>query len=68
MAFKPRDTTAGEFTAELLEEEANQMPPSMKTQADILRDAAKIYRERGSKRKIRVWEEDGCGKNKSEGV
>jgi hypothetical protein len=53
----PREITAGEFVAESLEGEAAKMPPSMKTQADILRDAAKIFREQGGKKKIRVWEE-----------
>jgi hypothetical protein len=54
----PRDTTAGEFVAESLEEEAAKMPPSMKERADLLRDAAKLYRELGGKRNVRVWEED----------
>ena len=57
----PREITVGEFTAEELEREAAAMPPSYKAQADVLRDAAKIYRERGSKKKIRVWEEGEPG-------
>jgi hypothetical protein len=52
-----REVTAGEFTAESLETEAAKMPPSKKAEADILRSAAKIYREIVGKRKIRVWEE-----------
>jgi len=60
----PRDITAGEFTAESLEQEAAKMPASKKAEADTLRNAAKIYRELGSKRRIRVWEEEelkDCG-------
>jgi hypothetical protein len=45
----PREITAGEFTAESLEKEAASLPASMKAQADILRNAANIYREHGSK-------------------
>jgi hypothetical protein len=33
------------------------MPPSYKAKADLLREAAKSFRESGSKKKIRVWEE-----------
>jgi hypothetical protein len=54
----PRELTVGEFTAEALEQEAAGMPPSRKEQADILRRAAQIYRESGSKKRIRVWDED----------
>jgi hypothetical protein len=54
----PRLITAGEFVAESLEQEAAHMPPSRKAEAETLRAAAKTYREIGSKRKIRVWEED----------
>jgi hypothetical protein len=53
----PRETTVGEFVAEELEREADAMPAGYKTQADSLRDAAKIYREFASKRKVRVSEE-----------
>jgi hypothetical protein len=34
------------------------MPSSKKAEADTLRNAAKIYRELGSKRRIRLWEEE----------
>ena len=53
----PRETTAGEFTAESLESLAAKMPPGKKTEADVLRNAARIYREHGSKNRIRVSEE-----------
>jgi hypothetical protein len=53
----PREITVGEFVAEELEREAAAMPPSYKAQADSLRNAAKVERELGSKKKIRVWEE-----------
>jgi hypothetical protein len=52
-----RETTVGEFTAEELEREAAAMPPSYKAQADALRNAAKIYRERGSRKKLRIVED-----------
>lgn len=57
---EPRETTPGEFVAESLEVEAAKMPPSMKEQADALRNAAHYYREHGGKRKIRVWEVEGA--------
>ena len=53
-----REMTVGEFTAEELEREAAAMPDSYKAQADTLRAAAKIYRERGSKKKLRIIEEE----------
>jgi hypothetical protein len=52
-----REVTRADFIAELFEEEAAKMPASYKQQADTLLDAAKIYREFGSKRTIRVWEQ-----------
>jgi hypothetical protein len=53
-----RETTAGEFTAELLETEAAKMPPSKQADAEVLRHAAQIYRELGSKKKVTVLEDD----------
>ncbi len=53
----PREITVGEFVAQELERGAAGMPASYKARADSLRDAAKVQREFGSKRKIRVWEE-----------
>jgi hypothetical protein len=53
----PGELTVGEFTAESLESEAAKMPASKKAEADTLRNAAKIFREVGSTKKIRVWEE-----------
>jgi len=49
--------TLNDFVASSLEAEADKMPTSMKDKADALRNAAMIYREHGSKQKIRVWEE-----------
>ncbi len=43
--------------AELLEVEANKMPPSFKAQADILRKAAVSQRESTNPRMTRLWEE-----------
>jgi hypothetical protein len=54
--LKPRVISVGEFTAESLETQAAELPPSEKKQASILREAAKLQREHGSKKKIRVWE------------
>lgn len=46
-----------DHVAELLEAEANKMPPSFKAQADILRKAAVSQRESPSTRMTRLWEE-----------
>jgi hypothetical protein len=48
-----RETTVAEFVAESLEALAAQMP-SGSSEAKIWRDAAKKYREHGSKKKVRV--------------
>jgi len=53
----PREITVGEFTAESLEAEAAKMPDSKKADKEALFKAAKIFREIGGKKKIRVWEE-----------
>jgi hypothetical protein len=55
---KPRIIRADDFVAESLETEAKGMPPSYKERADILRNAAKIFRESKSTKMIRVWEEE----------
>jgi hypothetical protein len=57
----PREIKVGEFVAEELEREAAKMPPSSKAQADALRDAARLYREQGNKKKIRIWEDGEPG-------
>jgi hypothetical protein len=54
----PRELTVGEFTAEALEQEAAGMPDSRKEEAQILRNMAKLMRENGSKKIVRVWEQD----------
>ena len=56
--MKPRTVRADDFVAESLEHDANAMPPSYKDRADILRNAAKIYRESKNPKTIRVWEEE----------
>jgi hypothetical protein len=61
----PRELTVGEFTAEALEQEAAGMPDSRKEQAQILRNMAKLMRENGSKKMIRVWNEDEWESRKS---
>jgi hypothetical protein len=61
----PRELTVGEFTAEALEQEAAGMPDSRKEQAQILRNMAKLMRENGSKKMIRVWNEDEWENRKS---
>jgi hypothetical protein len=53
----PSEVTVREFIATSLEAEAAKMPASMKEKADVLRNAALIFREHGSKQKIRVLEE-----------
>jgi hypothetical protein len=57
MAWKSREITVGELTAEEMEREASMMPPSRKEEADILRSLAKSYRARVNQKKILVWEE-----------
>jgi hypothetical protein len=61
----PREITVGEFTAEALEQEAAGMPDSRKEEAQILRNMAKLMRENGSKKRIRVWNEDEWESRKS---
>jgi hypothetical protein len=61
----PREITVGEFTAEALEQEAAGMPDSRKEEAQILRNMAKLMRENGSKKRIRVWNEDEWENRKS---
>jgi hypothetical protein len=48
--------TVGDFIAETLESEANRMPPSYKADADVLREQARLLRQRDSNL-IRVWRE-----------
>jgi tRNA(Ser,Leu) C12 N-acetylase TAN1 len=54
-----RTITVGEYIAELLENEANRMPPSYKIQADILREQAKISRESKNPNLVRIWKKVG---------
>lgn len=55
--LSPSLVTVREFVATSLEAEAAKMPASMKRKADVLRNAALIFREHGSKQKIQVMEE-----------
>ena len=56
-ALKSRLVRVDDFVAESLEAKADRMPPSFKAQADTLREAARIYRESGTSKMIRVSEE-----------
>jgi hypothetical protein len=51
--MKPRIVRVIDFVAESIENEAN----ANKDRADILRNAAKIYRESTNQKTIRVWED-----------
>jgi len=55
--LKPRFVRVDDFVAESLEAEANRLPPSERTRADILREQARIFRTSGNPRMVRVWEE-----------
>ncbi len=51
---KTRELRVVEFVAELLEDEANSLPPSMKNEGDNLRRAAKRMLESENPRIVRV--------------
>ncbi len=53
----PRVIPANHFVAESLEEEASRLPPSEKAKANILREAANLYRSLRTSKLVRVWEE-----------
>jgi hypothetical protein len=53
----PRLVRVGDFVAETLEAEADQMPPWTKFQAGIWRDVAMGLRESKSTKIMWVWEE-----------
>jgi hypothetical protein len=46
-----------DFVAELLDEEANKMPPSYKERAESWHKMADAMRQSSNPRTIRVWEE-----------
>ena len=50
----PRVLPANHFLAESLEEEASRLPPSEKAKADILREAANLYRSLRTSRLVRA--------------
>ncbi len=52
-----RELRVVDHVAELLEAEANKMPPSFKAVADILGKAAVSQRESINPRMTRLWEE-----------
>lgn len=52
-----------DHVAELLEAQAAKMPPSQKAQADILRNAAKIYRGIDNPKMVRISEQLPESKN-----
>jgi hypothetical protein len=45
------------FIADSLEEAADRLPPSEKAKADMLREAAKMYRTQRTSKLVRIWEE-----------
>jgi len=55
--MKVREVRAVEFAAELLDEEANKMPPSYKERAEHLHRMADIMRQSTNQKMVRVWEE-----------
>jgi len=55
--IKPRLVRVDDFVAETLEAEADLMPPSEISQADIWRDVAKDLRASKRTKMVRVWEE-----------
>jgi hypothetical protein len=55
--LKPREIRAVDFVAELLDEEANKMPPSYKERSESWHKMADAMRQSSNPRTIRVWEE-----------
>jgi len=47
-----REVRVADFIAEMLEAEANGMPPSYKAQADALREQARIERKRAESSRL----------------
>jgi hypothetical protein len=55
--YELRAIRVDDWVAELLETEADRMPPSYKEQADILRKQAQNYRNSSNTKIVHFWQE-----------
>jgi hypothetical protein len=55
--MKPRLIRVDDYVAEILEGDADRLPPSMKEQAEIYRQTAQRLCQSNNPRMVRIWEE-----------
>ena len=53
-----REMSVGEFIAEMLESEADNLPPQEYSKALILRETARVYRQRQDRTMVQVFERE----------
>ncbi|MGD0228330.1 MAG: hypothetical protein ABSF71_39005 [Terriglobia bacterium] len=58
--MKPRLIRVDDYVAEILEGDADRLPPSMKEQAEVYRQMAQRFRQSDNQKMVRIWEEPGA--------
>jgi hypothetical protein len=57
MEYTMRVIRVDDYVAERLEAQADEMPPSYKEQADLLREQAQVFRKSHGTATVRIWQE-----------